>query len=38
MTPLDEIAAWSELDDAGKRAVLAAASARRGDVATKATP
>jgi hypothetical protein len=29
---LDEIAAWSVLDDDGKRAVLAAASTRRGRV------
>ena len=31
---LDEIAAWSALDDAGRRAVLAAVAARR----TNATP
>ncbi len=29
---LDEIAAWGALDDAGKRAVLAAVAARRAEV------
>ena len=35
---LDEIAAWSTLDDAGKRAVLAAVAARRGSIEASRAP